>query len=113
MTSLFSYHVCDSHFFATSATPTLQELLNELNSVDNWHLLGVNLGLQGYQLREIERNYPRDNNRCKTELLDLWLRKTTKPTWETIASALCQIDEPVVADGIRKKHCSPSTPAGI
>lgn len=103
----------DSHFSATSASPTLQELSNELNLVDDWHSLGVNLGLRGYELHKIEQNYPRNNNRCKNELLDLWLRKTTKPTWEAIAKALCLMDEHVVADGIRKKYCSPSTPAGI
>ena len=98
---------------AASASPTLQRLSNELNSVENWHLLGVKLGLQGSELREIERNYPRDSSRCKTEVLDLFLRSAVKPTWESIVDALCLMNEHVVADGIRNKYCSTSIVIGI
>ena len=90
------------------ATPTLSELSNELDSV-NWHELGVKLGLQGHQLREIEQNYPRDSNRCKTEMLDLWLRNSENPSWEAVAKALCLMQECVVANEIQRKYCS-STP---
>ena len=101
--------VCDCHFPPTApATPTLQALVNELNSVEDWHLLGVNLGLQGHQLREIERNYPRDNRR-KTEMLEFWLRNAKIATWEAVAQALCLMQEHVVADAIRRKYCCSST----
>ena len=104
--------VCDCHSPPTApATPTLQELVNELASVEDWHLLGVNLGLQGHQLREIERNYPRDNRR-KTETLEFWLRNAKNPSWEAIVKALCLMQEHVVADAIRRKYCSSSTTAG-
>ena len=94
---------------STRATPTLQALANELDSIENWHRLGVNLGFQGHQLREIERNYNRDNNRCKIEMLDLWLRDTRNPTWEAIIRALDQMQARVVADNIRRRYCSSST----
>ena len=105
--------VCDCHSPLTApATPTLQALVNELASVEDWHLLGVNLGLQGYQLGEIEQNYPRDNRR-KTEVLCLWQRNTKNPSWEAIVKALCLMQEHVVADGIRRKYCCFSTAAGM
>ena len=94
------------------ATPTLQALVNELASVEDWHLLGVNLGLQGHQLREIERNYRGDSNRYKTETLDLWQRNAKDPSWEAIAKGLCLMQEHVVADGIRRKYCCSSATAG-
>ena len=94
------------------ATPTLQALVNELASVEDWHLLGVNLGLQGHQLREIERNYRGDSNRYKTETLDLWQRNAKDTSWEAIAKGLCLMQEHVVADGIRRKYCCSSTTAG-
>ena len=105
--------VCDCHSPPTApATPTLQALVNELASVENWHLLGVNLGLQGHQLHGIEQNYPRDNDRCKTETLYMWQRNAKNPSWETIVEALCLMQEHVVADAIRRKYCSSSTTAG-
>ena len=78
------------------ATPTLQALVSELALVENWHSLGVNLGLQGHTLREIERTYP-DSSRCKTEMLDLWLQKAKNPTWKAVIDALCQMGEYAVA----------------
>ena len=102
---------CDCRSPPTApATPTLQALVNELASVENWHLLGVNLGLQGHQLRAIERDYPRDNDRLKTETLDLWQRNANCATWEAVAQALCLMGEHVVADAIRRKYgCSSAT----
>ena len=102
--------VCDCLSPPTApATPTLQALVCELASVENWHLLGVNLGLQGHQLRTIERNYPRDNDRRKIEMLDLWQRNASA-TWEAVVQALCLMDEHVVADAIRRKYgCSSAT----
>ena len=94
------------------ATPTLQALSNELASVENWHKLGVNLGLQGHQLRKLEQDYPRDSDRRKSEMLDLWLMSAVDLTWETVAQALCLMQEHVVADGIRRKYCCSSTTAG-
>ena len=105
--------VCDCYSPPTApATPTLQALVNELASVENWHLLGVNLGLQGHQLRAIERNYPHDNDRLKTETLDFWQRNAKSATWEAVAQALCLMGEHVVADAIRRKYCCSSATTG-
>ena len=94
------------------ATPTLQALSNELASVENWHKLGVNLGLQGHQLRQLEQDYPRDSDRRMSEMLDLCLKSAVDLNWETIAQALCLMKEHVVAERIRRKYCCSSTPAG-
>ena len=105
--------VCDCHSPPTApATPTLQALVNELASVENWHLLGVKLGLQGHQLHEIERDYRGDNSHCKAETLYMWQRNAKNPSWEAIVEALCLMQEHVVADAIRRKYCSSSTTAG-
>ena len=103
--------VCDCCSPPTApATPTLQALVNELASVENWHLLGVNLGLQGHQLHEIERNYRGDSSRCKSETLYMWQRNAKNyATWEAVAQALGLMQEHVVADVIRRKYCCSST----
>ena len=95
-----------------SATPTLQLLVYELSSVENWHLLGVNLGLKGHQLREIEQTYHGDSKRCKTEALDLWQRNARNCTWEAAAKALDLMQEKVVADCIREKYCRSAATTG-
>ena len=64
-------------------------------------MLGIKLGLHGCQLREIEQNYSRDGQRCKTEVLDLWLRNAKNSTWEAISEVLSLMEECVVADEIR------------
>ena len=94
------------------AMPTLQALVNELASVENWHKLGVNLGLQGHQLRKLEQDYPRDSDRQKSEMLDLWLKSAVDLDWETVIQALCPMQEHVVADRIRRKYCCSSTTTG-
>ena len=102
--------VCDCHSPPTApATPTLQALVYELTSVEDWHLLGVNLGLRGHQLHEIERNYDGDGNRCKTETLCMWQRNAKNPSWEAVVKALCLMKEHVVADRIRRKYSCSST----
>ena len=93
------------------ATPTLKELNSELASVEDWHSLGVNLGLQGHQLREIKKDYVR-NNRRMTETLDFWLRNAKSATWEDVAQALCLMHEHVVANWIRRKYGCSSTTTG-
>ena len=107
------YCLCETVFFLSTApaTPTLQALVNELASVENWHKLGVNLGLQGHQLRKLEQDYPRDSDRQKSEMIDLWLISAVDITWEAVAHALCLMQEHAVAERIRRKHCCPSTTA--
>ena len=68
--------------------------------------------MQGHQLRAIERNYPQDNDRRKTETLDLWQRNAESATWEAVVQALCLMQEHVVADAIRRKYGCSSTTTG-
>ena len=86
------------------AAPTLKELSNALDSVVNWHLLGVKLGLQDHELRTIEQNYRGDSERCKHEVLSRWLRNAKLATWKTITDALQQMGEHTVALNIQAKY---------
>ena len=79
----------------------------------DWHLLGVKLGVKAHELRTIEKNYPRDNVRCKHEMLSHWLQSAKVTTWKAVADALCKMGKHAVASKLRKKHCSSSTTAGI
>ena len=83
--------------------PTLKELSNALDTVVDWHTLGIKLGVKGYQLRQIEKDY-RDSSRCKIEMLDCCVRSGNPPTWKKVANALCKMGEHQSAFKIRRKH---------
>ena len=95
------------------ATPTLKELSNALDSVVDWHFLGVKLGVKGHQLKIIEKNHHGDNVRCKHEMLSHWLQSAKLPTWKAVVNALCRMGIHTVASQIQRKHCRSSTAAGI
>ena len=88
--------------------PALKDLSNLLNSVMDWHALGVKLGVKSHELEAIQRNYPHDTTRCKHEMLARCLRSANPPTWRDIRDALCQMEEHASADKIWKKHLQPS-----
>ena len=96
------------------ATPTLKELSNALHSVVDWHSLGVKLGLEDHKLGTIEKDFHAGGNeRCKHEMLSVWLRNDKLPTWKAVADALQQMGEQKVALKILNKHCISSNTTGM
>lgn len=91
------------------ATPTLKELSNALDSVVDWHSLGVKLGMKAHELATIEKNYHGDNERCKHEMLNHCLQSSKLTTWKAVADALHLIGEHEVASKTQAKYCSSST----
>ena len=96
-----------------SATPTLKELSNALDSIVDWYPLGVRLGLKEHELRTISRDFRGDNAGCKLEMLGRWLRNAELPTWRTVADALRLMGEHALAAKIQARHCSSSTATGM
>ena len=94
---------------AAPATPTLKDLSNALDSVMDWHLLGVKLGIKAHELETVEKSYHGD----KHEILGRWLQNAKLPTWKAVAVALCQMGNHAVVSKIRKKHCSSATATGV
>ena len=89
---VFNVYTMNCAYFSTidysSATPTLKELWDALDSIVDWYSLGVKLGLEDHQLRMIRRDYHGDNERCKYEILSHWLQSAKLPTWKPAADAL-------------------------
>ena len=77
-------------------------LSSELETVINWHQLGLNLGLPKYELDKIERDYQR-NDRQRLEMLDKWLQCTPNAAWRDVVSALEQMGENRIAENIFQK----------
>ena len=66
------------------------ELENELSEITgaDWYPLGVQLGLRPATLREIQRNYLLDTERCKQEVLHLWLHSAPEVSWKSLVQAV-------------------------
>ena len=75
----------------------------ELKTVTDWHRLGINLGLQTYELERIELDY-QGNKRRMLQMLDLWLQRPSTTPREDLVSALQQMGQNTVAEGIRQKY---------
>ena len=83
--------------------PKVGKLSSELKTVTNWYQLGINLGLQVYELKQIERDF-QGNERRKQEMLDLWLRRNRDAGWRDVVSALRQMGENRVAESMRQNY---------
>ena len=81
----------------------VRSLFPELKIVSDWYQLGINLGLQKYELSRIKQDY-RGNKRQMQQMLDLWLRRTPNTSWKDLVSALDEMGENGVAGRIRKKY---------
>jgi len=80
----------------------MKSVTNALKPVTAWHNLGIQLGVPDDELREIESNYPRDNSRCKSEMLTYWFNNAKEQSWDVIADALEKIDHGILANEIRR-----------
>ena len=88
----------------------VRELTNDLQTVSEWYLLGIKLGVKPHNLEKIEGNHPGDSERCKADMLACWILSCTTPcTWEAVAQALDKMEKHKVAEEIRKKHISSTT----
>ena len=79
------------------------DLSSELKTVTDWHKLGIHLGLETYELIQIERDH-QGNDRQKREMLDLWLRRKPDAGWRDVVSALKVMEENTVAERIHENY---------
>ena len=94
--------ICGDPVQATD-TPKVGDLFSELKTVTDWHQLGIYLGLQWYELAQIERDH-QGNERRKHEMLDLWLRRKPNAGWRDVLSALKLMEENKVAESVRQNY---------
>ena len=88
---------------ATNAL-NFKSLCGELQTVTDWHQLGINLGLKKHDLSKIQQDCAHQgNDQQRLEMLNKWLQRTPHATWEDVVSALAQIGEDRVAENIQQK----------
>ena len=53
-----------------------------------WFNLGLALRVSYSELKQIESNFQRDSLRCLTEMVEMWLKNSSHPSWRKLTSAL-------------------------
>ena len=76
------------------------EVLHDLN---DWKMLGLQLGLPISTLIAIEKDTGGQIDDCKMKMLALWLRGATfaPPSWQVLQDALRKIGETELSDKIK------------
>ena len=82
----------------------MKNLSSELTLVADWHQLGIKLGLQPARLRQIEKDHPGDTERCKVEVVDVWLQSTPGASWRHIVTALTEMGNRSTAERVELKY---------
>ena len=87
-----------------SGALNVKNLSSELSTVPKWYQLGIRLGLQPSQLRQIEQEVPTDIDRRKIEMVVLWLQSTPGASWRHIVTALREMGDLTTAESIELKY---------
>ena len=66
----------------------MRNVSNVLKPVTAWFNLGIQLGIPDYILSQIQRSYPNDHSRWKSEMLSYWFSNAKEQSWNVIADAL-------------------------
>ena len=93
---------------------TVAVLLQELQEVNDWYMLGAYLNVSVRELKKIQATYTQDGvERCKLEMLQYWLDTTMTASWKDIARALEQLNMLTLAARLKLKYlrASPATAA--
>ena len=80
----------------------LHDVLNELSTVNQWHLFGIYLGLPLATLDAIKKDCV-DIKECRTQMLIQWQRRVI-PTWSAVVKALVGIGRERLASHLAAKY---------
>ena len=91
------------YIFYTCADVSLKALSNALTFVWRWYPLGIQFGIPDADLRKIECDYQRTDDRM-LHMISKWLRIDEQPSWLKVVRALVAINERHVARNIAEKY---------
>ena len=79
-----------SFCFPVASTPlTVKGIRNELCEMTaEWYKLGVQLEIPSATLSILKSDYPRDAQRCMTEVIRMWLQNSPECSWAKLAEAV-------------------------
>ena len=87
------------------AESNLIDVLDEINTINDWTSLGLQLGLEGYQLDEIDDNNRANVKNCRWKMISKWL-DTGDASWRALVRALAskQVGKKGLAKRIADEH---------
>ena len=95
----------NKYFMSIAVRPDTANLCNELVSISDWRMLGLYLGVQDYELDQIETSHPTEGcGRWKQEIFSMWLRRTPSASWGDVVGALQRMRENTEAERIELKY---------
>ena len=84
---------------------TVQLVIKELKTLDDWFVFGVALGVPVSELRKIESAHLKGSvERCKIDTVQYWLDNNADASWKVVARALDFIDKPLLAATVKQKY---------
>lgn len=90
----------------TLSLDDLAQIIEDIHdAVDKWHNIGIQLGLHESDLKSIESNYPRQNDRLR-EMICKWLQNKAA-SWKKMVAALKSrtVGEAYLAEKLEEKYC--------
>ena len=90
---------------------TVNQLVEAVSTVTDWHKLGLRLGIAIYNLRKIQDSYQGVDRRM-AEMFDFWLETSPNATWGDLITALKAMGKHRVARDIEAVY-SPTTSNGM
>ena len=107
---MYLYFTCIEIMFGVSdvpAKPELKDLLKELYSKapNMWEDIGILLGINDGQLKQIRTDNAYDSRSCLREMLRTWLSTVDPPpSWSAIAEAVELLGNGNLATHLRSKY---------
>ena len=96
-----------------SDTPLAHNLLvRELNTVTEWDVLGIYLGLEENEIQVIKRDNV-STARRQIVMLDEWLKRDVDASWEKVIDSLKCMSQIKLADELKKKYTTESNPPAL
>ena len=89
----------------------MNQLVEAISNVADWHGLGLRLGITMCKLRQLKMSY-HGVDRLKAEMFDVWLKNSPKAAWADLITALRAMGEHTVASDIEAVY-SPTTSNGM
>ena len=83
---------------------TVDQLVQELNEVTEWQILGKFLGLSMSVIKEIDQDC-HDTASKRLAMFDKWLRNEVNPSWEKVVEGLKKMSELRLANRLKNKYC--------
>ena len=91
-----------------SQPPTLKCILRPPFSktvASKWEDLGIQLDIDDGELAKVKTDHPGDSQSCLREMLRIWFKKVTDPSWKELVEALKHLGEEQLALQLENKYC--------